>query len=239
MPRVAWPSASVSGTLARVRFAVAAVLVIAACSSYGDGTPAPAIPDRDSGAIDANAGAGADGAVATDAAADVARSPACDGGLACERIVFVSSSTGDGNQAGVAGADKECQELANAGSKTNGRSFRAWMSETGYSVTARFVHGTLAYRRTDGVLVANDWEDLLSGSIRAPINADENGTPVGAATVWTGTRANGSLVGTPCTNWTSTSGSARAGSTTKVDSNWTDDTDQACASAQRIYCIEN
>lgn len=118
--------------------------------------------------------------------------PACGTGGAC--LVFVSSTTSNGNLGGLAGADATCQGLA-ASANLPG-TYKAWLSDSSSSPNSRFVHNPGPYVLVDGSTVAVDYDDLVGCACGplVPINIDETGflwpdTP--AADVWTGTRPNG------------------------------------------------
>src|SRR6185369_8943915 len=70
------------------------------------------------------------------------------------RLAFVSSSTANGAIGGLDPADARCQSLAqNAGLLGT---YRAWLSTNTVSAAMHLNHSAVPYRRTDGVLVAND-----------------------------------------------------------------------------------
>jgi hypothetical protein len=236
-----WPAHSVSGSLARVRFAVFVVVLAACVSDYGDGTPPESLPARDAGSDDASApdgGATASGDAATDAVFE--NGTPCLGTADCERLVFVTSTKRSGGLGGVAGGDAQCQLLADASPKTAGHKFKAWLSVDGAPAPARLAQGTRPYRRVDEVPVVDNWAALTSGSLLAPINLDETGALVASEPVWTSTRGNGSVVSGSCNGWTTeTSASGRAGSTGASNADWTDSGDQPCTSLLRVYCFED
>lgn len=75
-------------------------------------------------------------------------------------------------------------------------------------VRTRFAHSTARCVLVDGTtVIANNWDDLVSGSIRDAIDHDENGAPLQVSTgcAWTATDPAGAY--TPsfdCMGWTST-----------------------------------
>ena len=74
------------------------------------------------------------------------------------KIVFLSPHIYSPNLGGLAGADATCQTLAeNAGLQGT---YRAWLSDSTISAAQRLTHNKGPYVRTDGVIVAHDWDDL-------------------------------------------------------------------------------
>ena len=93
--------------------------------------------------------------------------------------------------------------------------YRSWLSSgfVGVSPAFRFISASVPYVRVDGVVVANDWDDVVDGSLLAPINVDETGGVTTATKVWTLTAADGepSAFGAFCSRWRSAAGSAQVG----------------------------
>ena len=142
---------------------------------------------------------------------------------------------------GVLAADCICQALAdNAGLSGT---YLAWLADntTTYAPATRFVQSTQPYVLTDFSLVAENWNDLIDGTLTTAINVTESGNTIGLF-VWTNVTTNGqSLSNTDtCANWTDTEGPAgRRGLATRSDSGWTDPNSiQNCANTTRLYCFE-
>src|SRR5208337_2326166 len=93
------------------------------------------------------------------------------------RRVFITSSYVQANFGGVAGGDALCN--AAASDAFLGGTWVSWTSTPGNDVASRMTHGLVPYKLLDGTVVANDWLDLTSGSIRNPIDRDEHGNLVG------------------------------------------------------------
>lgn len=216
-------------------------LSLGACSSYGEADSPETVP----------AGVG-DASVPANGGGRDAKAPGSDAGsdgggdanacLACERIVFVTSSSQDGSLGGLAGADDECNALAAKRAGTMGRSYRAWLSLPGVGPEAsdRLVHGENAYRRTDGVLVAASFAALTSGALAAPIDRDETGTQVPPnGVVWTGTDERGRAFSSTCGGWLGTAGNGATGNLSKNNFEWSRSVQIDCALSARLYCIEN
>ncbi|HSF03064.1 MAG TPA: hypothetical protein VLA62_08635, partial [Solirubrobacterales bacterium] len=134
---------------------------------------------------------------------------------------FVSSSKSTtGNLGGLSGADRRCQDLANAvgaGAKT----WRAYLSverdpATGQAVDARSRIGSGPWINARGATVAQNVNDLHSRAGDASLFVDERGQMVpgqwaGSPTpnehdILTGSTADGRLMqGMTCGDWTSAS----------------------------------
>ena len=184
-------------------------------------------------------------------------------GCAKYHRVFLTSATFDGNLGGIAGADAKCE--AAAASASLGGSWQAWLSDHVTYPALTFPQLGASYRRLDGAVIATSWADLVDGSIASPINVDESGKNVTAASsnsnttcsgnfrpkVHTGTYYNGNRYTTSssrnCLAWKSntTSGSSSYGAGIGVagvtNSQWSYacNTDR-CYSTYRghLYCFE-
>jgi cysteine-rich repeat protein len=167
-----------------------------------------------------------------------------------ERVVFVSSQEYDGNLGGLDGADDLCQGLADDAGLAG--TFRAWLGDGDEGPADRFIRSPDAYVRTDGTMIAADWDDLVDGMIDAPISLTEaEGAPPtgnttcnggGESTAWTNVNANGTTNTAHCDGWTNAGGSgARWGYTTETSADWTDacsGVGPVCASVSPIYCFQ-
>lgn len=119
----------------------------------------------------------------------------CGDGGPCR--VFVTAGTRDGAMGGAAGADTICQTAANGSARTQGGTYKAWISDdTEESAPAnRFTNlantGPYMLVNDARTVVANDWADLtaLKGGgnyLRAPINVTESGDVVPPSQIaWT------------------------------------------------------
>lgn len=177
----------------------------------------------------------------------------CDGGPDCDgecrrsfHRVFVSAEALVGALDGFAGADALCQGWANdAGLVGN---WKAWVGSAALPVSSRFVHSSRPYRVAyTGASIADDWDDLVDGTIGAPINITDKseildlGQSCAACPVWTGTSAGGLPLAGNCADWTAKDADAvgAAGSCTLSDMRWTEGCpDAACQQGLRIYCFE-
>ena len=183
--------------------------------------------------------AGTEGGVAPSDGGDSATAPgdastAPGGG---GRVLFVTSAAVTGNVT-LAGADATCNELAASGhAALQSKVFLAWLSAPDVAARDRHAHGTGPYVRIDGAVVAMDWNELTSGTIREFIDRDETNASVNY-NVWTGTAADGSATGSSCGGWTSQSGSGTIGSTRLKGGAWTNALSLGCGSENHLYCIE-
>jgi hypothetical protein len=95
---------------------------------------------------------------------------------------------------------------------------------------------------TNGIVVAQNWEELTSGALQNPIVVDENSqTKEGYA--WTGTMADGQpVVGSEfCGDWKETEGFllfGGEGRSLAVDSGWSFFDLGDCGENNSLYCVE-
>lgn len=132
--------------------------------------------------------------------------------LAGASIGLISYLDPDGGVAtGLAGADLWCQrEAIGAG---RGSFWKAFVSTT--TRDAASIVPEAVFTRLDGVLVATSRADLLDGTLLAGVTVDVSGTLLGSEwagiPVFSGSTAAGVYVGPACTDWTSDTGTAEAG----------------------------
>lgn len=163
-------------------------------------------------------------------------------GAITESIVFVSSEgdTYTGNFGGVSGADTNCNTLASAASLTG--NFVAWLSDSITDAKDR-LPTEIPFKRTDGVIIADNLADLLDGTIGNKINVDEAGVPPAGTEihVFTGTKIDGTAKdGYLCEDWTIGSDTSNVwlGNMDKTDNKWTDEKSELCNHNSRIYCFQ-
>ncbi len=176
------------------------------------------------------------------------------------KYVFVSSATynadletaGSGAN-GYEGADNLCDNLASASALPAG-TYMAWLSTKDSDPATRFTQHTGTYQTFSGIKVADNWTDLVDGTLDNPINEDEEGTTVSAENVWTATETDGTANTIPfpstqtiCSEFTSSGGSGSSsnynkGNTSYTDSKWAEDsaagTGYNCADTLRLFCFE-
>jgi hypothetical protein len=155
-------------------------------------------------------------------------------------IVFVSSTSSNGELGGQAGADAECASLAAAANLPPG-TYKAWISTTTIDAAAK-LGSARGFVRTDGEPFADQVSDIEAGSIMNSLDLDETGANVGRQNVWTGTNDSGTAhVPNTCGDWTLASGASfgELGSTTGGAGSWSDDaTETDCFALARIYCFD-
>ena len=164
------------------------------------------------------------------------------------KTVFVTSTTTTGNiqhdgLTGLAAADSICNERASSAGLPG--TYMAWLSSGSASARDRLdcTHDDVPFVRVDGVTVANDWADLVDGSLTARINRDENGNHlVGirryGLKVWTGTEDDGGSGGGSnrhCSGWTSIGGN---GLWVWTNEGLDSEDPEACSGGKRLYCFQ-
>jgi len=163
------------------------------------------------------------------------------------RRVFVTSAVFTGDLGGLAGADAKCQAAAESAAVPG--LFRAWLSTDLAAPADDFLKSDVPYVRLDDVQVAADWQDLIDGTLDAPINVSELGGlpatgahacfPTDALGAWTGTSAAGvSLKTGSCANWSSTGGDSTLGRVGAPSMAWSSFCPTPCTSQAALYCVE-
>ncbi len=204
---------------------------------------------------DGAAGDGADGArdgsvldaKSTDAPPDA--KPGCNGALACQRVVFLTSSLF--SRGDLVTADTKCNEIAaapDAGvvARVAGREFVAWVTTIDGDPSLRFSHGTAEYVLPNDTQIAANWAALVSGApLSSPIDVNERGgleDGGGNIYVWTATDSSGKAKAPPgnCSDWLLTTGSTTIGDWTS-NATWTDFlSNYSCIDGNlaHLYCFE-
>jgi hypothetical protein len=143
----------------------------------------------------------------------------------------------------IRGADYRCQKLAEEAGMAG--TWMAWISNSTVSVADRFLHQTGRYHIANmpGIQIAQDWDDLIDGTISNTINRDENGFTVTDDYVWTGTTWQGLADEQTCKEWmfsykNSNPYDGRAGYTLYTDSRWSEHFLRECKNKYYIYCFE-
>ncbi len=152
--------------------------------------------------------------------------------------VFLLSGTHRGDDFGsVVAANAACEAEARVYGHTG--SFRAWLSDSSNSPAADFTRRTTPYTLPSGTQIADDWTDLVDGTLDAPINETADGTIVASSWAWTGTEPDGTPSAHNCNNWTNAFFSywrGGVGFTHSVDSEWTASA-TVCDASAVIYCF--
>lgn len=169
--------------------------------------------------------------------------------------VFLSSAIGTGNlstwteakgQSGILAGDTICQTLASNAGYANADKYVAWLSDASADAIDRLV-GEGPWARPDGVLVAKNRANLVSGSLLTGIAQTETEKYIGQL-AWTGTRFTGSCPDCAstlsCENWTSASASVKAkhGLSSSTYHEWSDveeGWETHCNVTGHLYCFES
>ncbi len=159
--------------------------------------------------------------------------------------VFVTSTTHDGSIGETFGGDMLCANRASAAGLTG--TFKSWFSVTGDGPAQRFTQSALPYGLIDGTLIANNWSDLVDGTLAHAIDQDENGSAVAASDVWTATDTAGNKT-TPanpsgtdnCNEWLSNAAVVPGvhGNSAQTNGNWANAGTTTCDTQLRLYCFE-
>jgi len=161
-------------------------------------------------------------------------------------IVFVSSSKHSAGS--INGWTGQCNARAQEAGLPGVGTYKAWVSR-GPDTEARdvLVHSPRPYVRVDGVRIADDWDDLIDGSLHAPISFYETGELVVNTThVWTGTRADGSLATNEggfdlaCLHWANEhiGTPVVVGDVHDAGPGWTEGDIVGCNGFRSVYCIQ-
>lgn len=153
-----------------------------------------------------------------------------------DSIVFVTSTTSDGDLGGIAGADATCNSLASAAGLPG--TYMAWLSTGTANPDGRMFKSTNPYRTPDNVLLATNWNKLTQGFLQNPPNLDESGTAVGNVPVWTGTAFDGTRKAPDCSGWTNSAGTGWAGESWRQHSHWTQWQERNCTEVKAFYCVQ-
>ena len=163
------------------------------------------------------------------------------------RRVFVTSDLFTGNLNGVGEADARCQEAA---SKVGfNAEFKAWLSSSEGSPQQNFTRSEVEYRDVMGTTVADDWNALVTGNLKAGIYLTEDGEtatsgphpciPSDIVVVWSNTLAAGTQQSETksCGSWTG-EGEGAVGRLGALDSSWTSACVVPCTTMAPLYCFE-
>jgi cysteine-rich repeat protein len=162
------------------------------------------------------------------------------------RRVFVTSQVWGGDLGGLEGADQKCQDAANSAALPG--VYKAWLGTVNASPAESFIHSPVPYRQVDGVEVATDWSDLISGTLNNGIFVSELGGPPGAGMhncipeatrpVWTNTNSNGKNNDKDCAGWTGV-GTGYSGQAGAITGNWAAHCELDCQQhTAALYCFE-
>lgn len=161
----------------------------------------------------------------------------------CARRAFILGAGVSANFGGLAAADALCQNDAVAAGL--GGTWKAWLADTTGSPATRFTQGGAFVRVDRTTIIANDWADLIDGSLDAAVLTQANGMTPPIGSCWTNVGVGGTAAGGgTCGNWTTTSSamSGTRGQHNLTDISWTSSGSQNCdpalVPAARLYCFE-
>ena len=156
-------------------------------------------------------------------------------------LIFVTSTSYDGNLGSLSGADDKCRERADV-ANLGGGGWKAWLSDSTHSPNDRFYHSNNQYKLVDNTIIANNWSDLTDGTIQNGIYVTEFGTNF-STDVWTNTKIDATAkyqnASGTCADWTSNSNyhTGRSGISYYKDALWTDAKQLTCSARIHLYCI--
>ncbi len=162
-----------------------------------------------------------------------------------DRIVFATSEEYQGFRiGGLMEADQRCRMKAAQVGLPNVLTYKAWLSDSKSSAADRMLHAKGRYVLVNGLVVAADWDALISGTLENPINVTEKSETSIGSRVWTGTQANGqpAFGSTFCGDWDDEDAALEDGGTgirKQTDDAWSFYDMGLCASVAVLYCFEN
>jgi len=186
-----------------------------------------------------------DGVIDPDETCDDMNDDPDDGCKLCtlDRLVFRSSVDYQGFALdGLFGADQRCRMLAALAKLPNFGTYRAWLSDSNTSAADRMIHSRGRYTLVNGLVVATDWDALVSGTLDKSIDTTENSEAAGSC-VWTGTFANGlpAFGSSFCDDWSGGDGlqNGPRGVSDQIGEWWSFFNHQPCGAECGTYCFEN
>jgi len=162
---------------------------------------------------------------------------------ASDSVVFITSEVYQGIAlGGLYGADQRCRSLAAKAGLESPLTFQAWLSTPTMSASDRLLHSRGRYVLVNGLVVAQDWDALTSGTLENAIMVDET-SMTQSSPVWTGTLSSGQPVpGSDfCEDWDDESMLLKfggLGASTSTDATWSFFEDVGCFADARLYCIQ-
>ncbi len=168
------------------------------------------------------------------------------------RVVFLSSEEYNGKMGGLAGADLKCQTLAKAFDAERYHTYRAWLSDSVSDPDSTFVHGDTPYVLLNGVVIADNYDDLIQDGPLPGITITDTYQAIGDVPVWTHTSQGGTKIPDDyhCNQWTSASYEdvamigrnsvpAEEQNTWATEHWWTYYKENLCSNPWHLYCFEN
>lgn len=216
-------------------------------STSGEGTTSDGSESGESGSTSTGPASPVcgDGVVEGDETCDDGNATPGDGCQECARdsIVFITSEVYQGFAlGGLYGADQRCRSLAAKAELPRFLTFKAWLSTPNMSASDRLLHSRGRYVLVNGLVVAENWDALTSGTLKNPITVDENSMTQDTL-AWTGTLANGqpALGSDFCADWDDDSGLLKLGGiglSASTDATWSFFEHSGCISEIHLYCVE-
>ena len=183
----------------------------------------------------------------------------CSSTCTPHKVVFATTQVFDGNMGGLAGADAKCQAAAVAAGLPG--TYLAWLSDNTGSPATRFTKSMIPYVNRSGVQVADNWADVVDGTLDFAINKSEFNTQPGVGTAscplnfpdanpkvvgltYTGTGTNGTLFNAAlhCNNWSSNSANDSSGGghwSSYLSGKWTTLVCvYGCHNKEALYCFQ-
>lgn len=167
--------------------------------------------------------------------------------------VFITSKLYTGNLGGLAGADAECQTLAEGAIPPRPGKYAAWLSDSTNNAKDRVPDNAtntdkyvVLQNLQTPLIIANGFQEVIDGSLANPIRFSEKGGEFLNAPVWTNTSASGEADQTgsisTCGDWTGAGVTATIGDGNQSDSTWTITNDLFCGTgglpAAFLYCFQ-
>ncbi|HEY8073556.1 MAG TPA: hypothetical protein VIF62_05595, partial [Labilithrix sp.] len=228
-------------------FVALSLASVEACVSDDAIAPAPiadaATPDAPS-EVGGDDGASLDAPVAdspNDSSADAADASA----PRTTNVMFVTSTSHNGNLGGLVGADALCAARATAAGLSG--TFVAWLSTSAIGAATR-LGSARGWLRVDGMPFVDTVADLTQAKVLYPPAIDETGTRVAAnsAGAWTGTQSDGTVgdVNLTCADWTDDGtdaggpGIGHVGRASAGGGEWTGSSNASCSGSARLYCFQ-
>jgi cysteine-rich repeat protein len=209
----------------------------------GDGESTSTGDDTTSGTT-AQAAVCGDGVVEGDETCDDMNSvpdDGCNNVCAKDSLIFVTSQVYPGAINGLAGADQRCRMLAAIAGLPRFDTFRAWLSTAESSAADRLLHSHGRYVLVNTLVVAENWDGLVSGTLLHPIDVDEM-SQTQSTRSWTGTLVTGepAFASDFCDGWTTFSGdlTGSTGIVPAVDATWSFFGEVSCDADLHLICIE-
>jgi hypothetical protein len=164
------------------------------------------------------------------------------------KIVFVTKNVYQGGKlGGLTGADSLCAAEATAAHVSG--SFRAWLATDTESPATRLTRSIGNYQLVNGKLVAQGWDNLVSGLLQNAVDTGPDGSTVAGVPLgvyagpeaWTNVAFDGteSELQQSCSGWADLGSFGAVGDCQITSANWTDNGGgEECTGQANLYCVE-